>query len=262
MGWGDVGAGAGAGATAGAPGGPWGIAIGAGIGAVGGLFSAKKQSDAVTKSAQIQSDAATKAAEIKAQSDAAALKFQQEQAAVAQDNFVKAQQASYEQYAAREDRLAPYRSLGSGAVSTLGGLLGIHGATLPGNPPPPQFTPSNPGTFGQGGFATSPDKAAQTAGSVNTFNNGAANVQNQINGLPGAAGAPPTGAPPNPAGPGIDTSQYAQKVGGQTLGALVSPSGQANNVATVLMRAPDGTTKQIPVDQVWRYEQLGASRVQ
>lgn len=258
MGWGDVGAGAGAGATAGAPGGPWGIAIGAGIGAVGGLFSAKKQSDAVTKSAQIQSDAATKAAEIKAQSDAAALKFQQEQAAVAQDNFVKAQQASYEQWAAREDRLAPFRSLGSGAVSTLGGLLGIHGATLPGNPPPPSFTPSNPGTFGNtGSFPTSPDKAAQNAASVSTFNAGAENVGNKISGLPAAAGGAPT-----PAGLGIDTSQYAQKVGGQTLGALVSPSGQANNVATVLMRAPDGTTKQIPVDQVWRYEQLGASRVQ
>lgn len=227
------------------------------------IYQSHKTSDASQKAAADQIAAANHAADLKAQSDKEALQFQQQQAAVAQDNFVKAQQASYEQWATREDRLAPFRSLGSGAVSTLGGLLGIHGAPQPGNPPPPQFTPSNPGTFGNtGSFPTSPDKTAQQNASQTNFDTGAANVQQQINGLPASAGAAPTGAPPNPAGPGIDTSQYAQKVGNQTLGALVSPSGQANNVPSVLMRAPDGTTKQIPVDQVWRYEQLGAARVQ
>lgn len=258
-GWSGVGSGALAGAGTGSMFGPWGTVVGAGVGAVAGLFGAKKQSDASTKSAQIQSDAATKAAQLKSQSDAAALKFQQDQAAVAQDNFIKAQQASYAQWAAREQRLAPFRSLGAGAVSTLGGLLGIQGAPQPGIPPPPQFTPSNPGTFGTGSFATSPDKTAQTNASATTFNNGAANIQQQINGLPQSAGAPPT-----PGGPGIDTSQYAKPVGGQSLGALVSPQGQApaNGAQTVLMRAPDGTTRQIPTDQVPHYEQLGATRVQ
>lgn len=257
--WGGVGTGALQGGTTGSMFGPWGTAIGAGVGAVAGLFGAKKQADASTQSAQIQSDAATKAAEIKAQSDAAALDYQKQQAAVAQDNFVKAQQASYAQWAAREQRLAPFRALGSGAVSTLGGLLGIQPAAQPGLPPPPQFTPSTPAMFGTGGFATSSDKTAQQNATQSTYNNGAANIQTTINGLPQAAGAPP-----NPAGPGIDTSQYAKPVGGQSLGALVSPQGQSptNGAQTILMRAPDGTTRQIPADQVPHYEQLGATRVQ
>lgn len=238
-----------------------GIAMG-----VGAIWAAHENSNASQKASADQVAAANHAADLKAEADKASLDYQKQQAAVAQDNFIKAQQASYEQWAAREQRLAPFRSLGSGAMSTLGGLLGIQGAPQPGVPPPPQFTPSTPGTFGNANpFPTSSDKTAQQNTSQTTFNTGAASIQNQINGLPQAAGAPPTGAPPNPGGPGIDTSQYARPVGGQSLGSLVSPQGQNMNGPigqTILMRAPDGTQRAVPVADVPHYEQLGAVRVQ
>src|SRR5439155_6960642 len=54
-----------------------------------------------------------------------------------------AQLGSYQQWAAREGRLAPYRGFGESATNTLGALLGIApSAVAPPPPPPPQLLPS------------------------------------------------------------------------------------------------------------------------
>lgn len=116
MGAGNFLAGAGSGAASGAAGGPIGAAIGAGIGAGASLFGAKEQGNAATKSAQIQSDAAKYASDAQTKSSAAALAFQQQQAAQDLVTANATQKANYDQWAAKEGRLSNLSALTGGGT--------------------------------------------------------------------------------------------------------------------------------------------------
>lgn len=107
---------------------PWGSVLGSAFSVGGQLFGAK-----------MASDANDRAAELASQSQREALDFQKQMASQEQANFITAQNANYDQWAAREKRLSPYRASGQGANQTLAGLLGLPAIDMPPPAPPPQF---------------------------------------------------------------------------------------------------------------------------
>lgn len=109
--------GAGQGAAAGAMAGPWGMAIGAGIGAVGGMYSAKKQSNAAEHSANLQASGAQ-----------SALDFQKQAEAQRHAEWQQTQDKNFALYQDQQERLAPYRAIGAAAVGQLG--KPIYGASI------------------------------------------------------------------------------------------------------------------------------------
>lgn len=140
---------------------------------------------------KIQSNAAKKAGNLQADAASQALQFQREQSRLDRANFDATQQANYAQYAAQQQRQAPYQQIGASAAGTLQQRLGLPQASLPALPPPPSLQ--------------------------------------SVSALPGAGSA--------------------------SLGSVAGTGG------AVLMRAPDGTTKQVPQGQVAYYTQKGATKV-
>lgn len=139
-----------------------GLAVAAIVGASGasaasGIYGAKKMSSSADKSAAIQSVSADKALAYTKAKDA------QEHA-----DMLAAQKANYEQWAARERRMAPYRGAGQGASETIAGLLGLPAVDIPEPAPPPAFLTPPPAA------ATSAAPAA--AGGPTSSVNGSANV--------------------------------------------------------------------------------------
>lgn len=105
------------------------------------IASGKMQSGAAKTAAQLQTDAANKALAYTKQKDA------QERA-----DAMAAQKASYESWAAKERRMAPYRATGQGASQTIGHLLGVPAVDIPEPAPPPAYLSAPPqgdtGTMG------------------------------------------------------------------------------------------------------------------
>lgn len=114
--------------TAGTAGFPWGSVIGSALGVGGQLFGA-----------HMALDANSEAARLAAQSSREALDFEKQKAAQERADYIAAQNASYEQWAARERRLSPYRANGQGANDTLAGLLGLPHVNIAPPGPPPAF---------------------------------------------------------------------------------------------------------------------------
>lgn len=138
----------------------WG-AVGAGATAGAGIYGAKKSSSSTDKAAQLQTDALNRSADLQAQAAKDALAYQQEKDRQDQELFKAAQLGSYQQYAAREGRLAPYRGYGQSATETLGAMLGLTPAQIAPPPPPPaQLMPG--GTLG-GMAGLTPQQAAAAA---------------------------------------------------------------------------------------------------
>lgn len=137
---------------------PWGSVLGTSFGIGGQLIGAK-----------LASDASERSADLYAQSQREALAFQREQAAQQREDFITAQNASYDQWAARENRLAPYRASGQGATQTLAGLLGLPAVHIPPPGPRPNFGGASSGeaisSSAPGGTAfTQADFQKMTAG--------------------------------------------------------------------------------------------------
>ena len=143
-------------------------------------------------------------------------------AAQQQQNAAQQQLALYQQiYQNQQKNLAPYMAIGPGALANLGGLTGQRM-----NAAPPYTT------------ATSPQ------------------------GLSGPVSSAPGFTPPTYAGPGA-VSQTWQGPGVNPFYAPGTPGyqAQAGGQSMVTLRAPDGSTRAVPSDQVNHYLSLGATPV-
>lgn len=113
------------------------IAGGAAAGA--SVYGATKASRAANKGAKETSAAAHEA-----------LEYTKVKDAQDREDSLAAERANYEQWLARERRMAPYRSAGQGATNTIASMLGLPTAEFP-EPPMPAYlrdggAPPAPGT--------------------------------------------------------------------------------------------------------------------
>lgn len=90
------------------------------IAAGGATAGAAINASGAKSAAQTNAGAATSAGELQAQAAANALAFEQQQADVAQKNFLGTQQFNRQVYNDQQARLAPYRAAGAGAIAQLG----------------------------------------------------------------------------------------------------------------------------------------------
>ena len=93
----------------------WG-SVAAGAGAVG---AAALGSRSAGKSARVQADSANRAGEIEAAAARETLAFEKEREAQRRKEFQMVQDRNYGLYQEAQQRLAPYRQLGRGAVGQL-----------------------------------------------------------------------------------------------------------------------------------------------
>lgn len=102
-------------------------------------YVVNKQGDAADKQAAANKEAQD--AQDKAAKET--LDFTKRQADLEQQNYIIKSKADYEQYAARERRLAPYRGYGQASLESLGAQMGLEPSDIPPPPPAPEFVPSN-----------------------------------------------------------------------------------------------------------------------
>jgi hypothetical protein len=214
-----------------------GIAAAAGAGA--SIYGAKKSSDAAQTAAQQQQQAAQQAYAATGPLYDQALAIAQQQAAQGQA------------------RLDPYAQQGAAGLSALSAYLGV-----------PMAKAAAPGTAAPGAAA------APTAPKLYTL---PGTPQDQIRQLYVTASGgryAPTQADLDQWGPHPD-AQYLAKIGpaiqqwwaqnqGQFPGGAATPGAggaAAPTSQTVLLRAPNGQTQAVPVDQVAHYVARGATRV-
>jgi hypothetical protein len=112
---------------------------------------------------------ATKAAQVESAGAAAALDYTKQKDAQERADSLAAQKANYEQWSARERRLAPYRGGGQGASQTIAALLGLPAVDIPEPAPPPSFlTPPPSGAT----TATTPATSGPTSNVTGSQNVG------------------------------------------------------------------------------------------
>lgn len=98
--------------------------ITAGASATTQLVGAKMQSKSASKAADVQTQAANRAAEMEAEAAKQQLAFQQQQAQLAQQNYMDTRNFNRQVYTDQQARLAPYRRFGEGAIAQLGRPIG------------------------------------------------------------------------------------------------------------------------------------------
>lgn len=90
------------------------------------------------------SEASKHAADVEAQAAREALDYTKQHDAQQRADEIVAQKANYDQYVAKENRLAPYRGVGEAANNELAYRLGLTPVAQPAPPPPPTFSTVTP----------------------------------------------------------------------------------------------------------------------
>jgi hypothetical protein len=188
-------------------------------------------------SAAIQAAGSKSAAKQLQKASDQALTAQQSQNQIAQGRIDQAQNIQGGLYQNAQRALNPYTSLGGGAASTLGQLIGIP-VTSPGQM-----------TMPTGGSLTKPPYQ------------GPSNAQGQF--LTSVDPGNPDGTVMNRGVPPLSNSPVGQAVPRGTLASLI-PQAEASRQSQssyVTMQAPTGETSQVPANQVQHFTRLGARLV-
>jgi hypothetical protein len=212
------------------------------------IWGASKQSSTSKDIAKLQLDTSNRVAEIDAESSRQQLAFLKEQDRLDRLSKETDRKMTYDQWAAREDNLAPYRGLGKASSGTLGHLMGFTPGSqkmpnprdqvpyvpLPKDediPSKPPWTQSNPSALHLMGFKSKPLPPAQSGPSAMSLAS-----------LAGVAPAAPDGT-------------QSMEQGEAPAQTSTTPQG---DVTLVWMEGPDGSRKQVPRFSVPYFEKMGA----
>lgn len=187
------------------------------------VYGAKKQASAQTAATNAQTAASTRAAELQliAEREAA------EREAAAQKeslDFLK------QQYETTQRNVAPYLSMGQGALTSLSSFMGI---PVSGGYTPTTWPSGSSQTSSSGG--TVPSTAPRSLTSLSSFSPSASGIRATDEQLP------------------VSTSPLST-------GEVVSGKGLVND-PLVWMSAPDGSVKRVPTSKVAFYQSRGATRL-
>lgn len=229
----------------------------AAAGGAASIYGAHKTSSTASNIARQQIAASERAAKLEKEAADKQLAFLKEQDEMdraqaeitrrqAYDTGEASRQMTYEQWADRQRKLAPYQGMGQASAGTLSNLMGFK---------PGQMTVSEPTSAVP--YRDIPYVPADTRSPIPGSLNGPTTPT-----TPSNVAVPRVGTLGNLAGATtpatVDTSAEVPGVTPPVAGMTAPVSAIPTSGGMVWMRAPDGTTKQVPAFAVPHYQRLGA----